>query len=98
MSLKCVLRALISGMEVYKMTKNIDIKGLIIKEIMIPNKKSMEGSIILNNMTDKTKAKYPLDHTCFSHALQLYSYGGNIIVTYNPDRRVIVAIRPDKTL
>ena len=71
----------------------IDISGLAIKEVVIPNKKSMEGYIILNNFVDKTKVRYPLDHKCFSHALQLYAAVSDVIVTYDSDRRIIVAIR-----
>ena len=90
--LKCVLRALIPDKGDDLKMDNIDINHLRVIGIKTDNK-NLTGSIILSaDIEGKTKATYSLSHKCFSNALTLLN--NEVIVTYNPDDRIIVSVRP----
>ena len=75
-----------------KMAK-IDIGNIIVFNVDTKEFKSMTGTITLQSLqNDKAKAKYSLDHMCFSYSLQLL--GSPVIVTFDDSRKLIVGVRP----
>ena len=72
--------------------ENINIRGHIVIGVKADNKGEMTGKITLQHpVNDKAKAVYALEHRCFTAALQLL--GSSCVVTYDPDRRLIVSVR-----
>ena len=71
--------------------ENIDISGLRVISIKTDNK-NLTGSIILSADEDgKTKATYALSHHCFTDAL--IHLNNEVVVTYDPNNRIIVCVR-----
>ena len=72
---------------------NVDITDLKIIDIKHTNSKLLTGSITFcRTFDDKAKSSYALDHKALSHAATLSGYP--VIATLNPERRMIVNIRP----